>query len=162
MYVLDQTEQERILDSCEPVSEWSQDWTREYKEKDSEKVWVQYYPHSEMQGGGPFYLKQKESESDFLSLADQHLSSSREEDWTGVVTDLFLTVEEVERLVGFLEERKERYSRGAIEVLHSRIRLKRGSMIGKRVTEISEEYERIVALMNRIKNLQQVAAGNGR
>ncbi|MFH2045073.1 MAG: Imm27 family immunity protein [Pseudomonadota bacterium] len=156
MYVLNQSDQKRILRSCELVFDDRQNWRKEYNEKESETIWVEYYPHSGMHGGGPVYLKEKETESSIFVLADKYLTSERDEDWIGFVTDLSLTIDETEKLVAYMEERKEAYPIGALQILHDRIQINRGSLIGKHVSEIDQEVPKISELMNRIKNLQQL------
>lgn len=160
MYVLNQSEQKRILASCDLLSEDWQNWRKEYKEKETDRIWIEYYPHSGMHGGGPVYLKEKGDDLNFSRLADKYLSSQREEDWIGFVTDLFPTLAEGEELVAYLEARKGRYSREAVRILHDRIRINRGSLIGKHVSEINEEFTRISRLKERIRNLQQGSDGN--
>jgi hypothetical protein len=154
MYVLNQSEQKEILSSCDLISEEFKNWTKEYKDSTSGRVWIEYYPHSEMQGGGPVYLKEKEPESTLFELADRHMSSQREDDWIGFVTDLFPTVDETEKLVEYLEGKKGQYPKGAIKTLHDRIQINRGSMNGMHYTEISQQFEQITKLKERIKNLQ--------
>jgi hypothetical protein len=156
MYVLNQSEQTKILSSCDLISKDSQNWTREYKEKTSGRVWIEYYPYPGMHGDGPVYLKEKEDESDTLCLADKHLSSQREDDWIGFVTDLFPTVDEAEKLVKYLEGKKGKYSKRAIRTLYDRIQINRGSMNGMHYTEIAKQFEQITKLKERIKNLQPV------
>ena len=153
MYILDQSEQKELLERCDLVDENWKEWSKEYKEKESDQHWIQFYPYSGMQGGGPVYLKKKEENCDTLDWVDRHLSSERKEDWIGLTTEYSPTIQEAEELLSFLKERKEKYSKEALLTFSEKLRINRGTLIGKRIDEINEEVEVIERIHQQLRKL---------
>lgn len=153
MYVLEPAEQQRILADCEVVREDWRQGRKEYRERKTGRVWLEYYPPGVVPGAGPALLKTREETADVFALLARHLGSSREEDWRGVAADLFPTVKQAEAIVTYLEEHRGQFSREALRVFRQTLDYDRGPLEDKTIDEIYELGERIAKVQRRMERL---------
>lgn len=159
MYAITAERQEALLAHLKETGVDSTGWETRYLDPTTDEEWIGYFPYSEMQGGGPRYLRKKIVPEDWRSWIDVCLSSVEIDDAVGLATDVRSLKRDRLAVMTFLEKRWSAYPSRQRKAFIDRLSFPRDSreLLGKHISDIEKEWSEERDLLLRIEALKKHA-----
>ncbi len=157
MYILKQTDQEKLRQRLILIETLDGGWKQIFKDPNTHTKWLLFRHHGELQGGGYPVMREHPAPEHLSDWLLKGFSSNNEDDVIGLAWELSGDYEQWSQILDWLEASSAVLSRSQVtlflnnlDILHV---INRRSIIGKNSQEIEQDYRYFLNLAQRAGNI---------